>query len=159
MAVEAVDRDSRGCSVKRTGMPQRSAEQRGKRLERGAGLGRRTEIRKVSAKRQAENRERRAMVAAMFPERPLCVVYMLSQDNPGVIPDGVLSQCGRWADDVHEPLTRARGGSIVDPENAVPPCRPCHDVLTFRPESELRWAYELGLLRHSWDAPRSGEAA
>lgn len=144
--------------MKRTEL-RRSAElQRGKRLERGAELGRRAEIRKVSAKRAAENRDRRAMVAAMFPEQPLCVVYMLSQDKPGLIPDGVLSQCGRWADDVHEPLTRARGGSIVDPENAVPPCRPCHDVLTFRPESELVWAYQCGLLVHSWDAT-AGEVA
>jgi hypothetical protein len=138
---------------------KRTELKRGKRLERGAELERHGEIRKVSAKRQAENRERRAMVAATFPERPMCVVYILSQGNPGLIPDEVLSQCGRWADDVHEPLTRARGGSIVDPENAVPPCRPCHDVLTFRPESELDWAYKLDLLRHSWDAPRSGEAA
>lgn len=99
------------------------------------------------------------MVAALWPERPLCAVYALSQDNPGLIPDKVLSQCGRWADDVHEPLTRARGGSIVDPGNAVPPCRPCHDVLTFRPESELGWAYDLGLLAHSWDAPKAGEVA
>ena len=98
------------------------------------------------------------MVAAMFPERPLCVVYALSQESPGLIPDEVINGCGRWADDVHEPLTRARGGGIADPGNAVPPCRPCHDVLTFRPESELEWAYELGLLVHSWDAA-AGEVA
>jgi hypothetical protein len=55
------------------------------------------------------------------------------------------------ADDVHEPLTRARGGSITDPGNAVPLCRQCHDEITFQPESELGWAYDLGLLRHSWE--------
>lgn len=92
-------------------------------------------LRPVSAKRAAENRQRRAMVAALWPERPRCKV-------PG---------CPRLADDVHEPLTRARGGSITDPGNAVPLCRPHHDEVTFRPESELGWAYELGLLAHSWD--------
>jgi hypothetical protein len=95
------------------------------------------------------------MVASMFPERPLCVVYVLSQRNAGLIPDVVIGRCGRWADDVHEPLTRARGGSITDPENAVPPCRSCHDALGREPA----WGYKAGLLRHSWDAPKAGGVA
>ena len=99
------------------------------------------------------------MVAALWPERPLCVVYALSQARPGAVPDEVIGRCGRWADDVHEPLTRARGGGIADPGNAVVPCRPCHDEVTFRPESELGWAYQAGLLRHSWDARKDGEVA
>lgn len=131
---------------------------RGKRLERTAELVRYTPLRAVSAARQAENRLRRAMADRLFPERPLCAVYVLSQDYPGVVPDLVIRGCWRWADDLHEPLTRARGGSITDPQNAVPPCRPCHDVLTFWPDSELQWAYELKLLIHSWDAPTSGGA-
>jgi hypothetical protein len=124
-------------------------------LEGGGVLERRTRIRPVSKKRAAANRVRRAMAAGMFPERPLCVVYVLSQDHPGVIPDEVINGCGRWADDVHEPLTRARGGSITNPDNAVPPCRPCHDVLGGEPS----WGYELGLLVHSWDGPRRAGAA
>jgi hypothetical protein len=107
-------------------------------------LRRHQQIRPVSDKRRAENRERRAMVVRLFPERPVCAV-------PG---------CGQWADDLHEPLTRARGGSITDPGNAVPLCRKHHDQVTFRPEkSELGWAYELGLLVHSWDAGKPGDAA
>lgn len=90
----------------------------------------------VSDNRRSENRERRAMVAQLYPERPPC-------GRPG---------CLRMADDLHEPLTRARGGSITDPGNQVPLCRPCHDEVTFRPESELGWAYEIGLLVHSWAA-------
>lgn len=124
---------------------------RGAPLKQGSTLQRRTPIRPVSDKRAADNRVRRAMAAAMFPERPLCVVYELSQQHPGVIPDGVISGCRRWADDLHETLSRARGGSITDPEVAVAPCRACHDVLTFTPESELGWAYQLGLLAHSWN--------
>jgi hypothetical protein len=104
---------------------------------------RKAPLRPVSDKRRAENRERRAMIAALYPERPRCA-------RPG---------CRRWADDVHEPLTRARGGSIADPANQVPLCRPCHDEVTFRPESELDWAYSAGLLIHSWDAGRTHDAA
>jgi len=105
---------------------------------RTTSLNRTTPIRKVSAKRAAENCERRAMIARLWPERPNCA-------RPG---------CVRLADDVHEPLTRGRGGSITDPDNAVPLCRPCHDEVTFTPESELAWAYECGLLRHSWETNR-----
>ena len=92
-------------------------------------------LRPVSAKRSAENRQRRKMATATFGEHPPC-------SRPG---------CGRMADDLHEPLTRARGGSVSDPANARPLCRACHDEVTFAPESELGWAYECGLLVHSWD--------
>ncbi len=104
-------------------------------MKRTAGLQRGTGLKPVSAKRRAENRQRRAMVADLYPERPHCA-------RPG---------CPSMADDLHEPLTRARGGSITDPDNCVPLCRPCHDEVTFAPESTLAWAYAAGLLRHSWD--------
>ena len=120
-------------------------------LSRTAGLTTRTPISPVSAKRAAQNRARAAMVTALYPERPLCAVWQ-ARLTIGLPP---LPGCTRWADDVHEPLSRARGGSITDPGNSAPPCRPCHDVLTFTPESELQWAYALGLLRHSW----GGDAA
>ena len=105
---------------------------------------RRAQIAPVSAKRRRENADRRAMVEQLWPggERPLCVAR-----RPG---------CTRWADDLHEPLTRARGGSITNPDNAKPLCRHCHDLVTFAPESELGWAYDLGLLKHSWEASPDG---
>ncbi len=106
------------------------------RLKPGEPLRRRVPLRQVSASRARENRERRAMIAGLYPERPRCA-------RPG---------CGRMADDIHEPLTRARGGSVTDPGNQVPLCRPCHDEVTFRPEGELGWAYDAGLLAHSWNA-------
>jgi hypothetical protein len=144
---------SRGKGLEAGGPLKRTAG-----LPQGGPLERRARLAPVSDKRRRENRERRAMAAALWPERPLCVVYVLSQGNPGVIPDEVIARCGRWADDVHEPFTRARGGGIADPENAVAPCRPCHEEVTFRPESELDWAYDLGLLKHSWDAAGGGAA-
>jgi hypothetical protein len=95
----------------------------------------RTRLRPVSRKRTAANRVRRAMIARLYPDRPLCAV----------------PSCCQWADDIHEPLTRTRGGSITDEDNQLPLCRGHHDEITFRPESELGWAYELGLLVHSWE--------
>jgi hypothetical protein len=66
--------------------------------------------------------------------------------------------CSALADDLHEALTRARGGSVTDSANVKPLCRRHHDQITFRPESELGWAYDLGLLVHSWDAGNGGAA-
>jgi len=123
-------------------------------MSRGGAQLTRTRLAPVSLKRQRENRQRKAMVRELWPERPLCAVYVLSQDNPGVIPDKVISACGRWADDVHEPLTRARGGGIADPGNTSAPCRNCHESLGMEPE----WGYTLGLIVHSWDAPKRGAA-
>lgn len=53
------------------------------------------------------------------------------------------------ASDLHEILTRARGGSITDPANLLHVCRPCHDWITANP----RPAAELGLVRWSWEGP------
>lgn len=92
---------------------------------------RRTRLRRVSAKRVREQRERRAVLAREHTP-PACWV-------PG---------CGRAAEDAHEVLTRARGGSITDPDNLRPLCRAHHD----RVGSDQPWAEGLGLLRHSWDA-------
>lgn len=97
-----------------------------------AEMLRTAELRPVSAKRAAENRVRRQVAHATFGRDPWC-------HRPG---------CTSPAVDCHEPLTRSRGGSITDPNNMVPLCRPCHDEVTF---GEPAWAYELGLLVHSWD--------
>lgn len=105
-------------------------------LASSTGLARVTPLRPMSARRRAENRERREIAHATLGDAPLCAV-------PG---------CGRFADDVHEPLTRARGGSITDPNNMVPLCRGCHDSVQLGPQ----WAYDLGLMVHSWDG---GDAA
>jgi 5-methylcytosine-specific restriction endonuclease McrA len=88
----------------------------------------------VSKKRARENRERRAMVTRLYPERPRCACG-----------------CGRLADDLHEILSRARGGSITDPANCVPLARYCHDKAT----NEDPLFYDLSLVVHSWAAERA----
>lgn len=120
--------------MRRTPLARRTPLQARKPLTARSAPGRRSEIKPVSAKRARENRERRAMKERRWPhgERPRCA-------RPG---------CPRLADDLHEILTRARGGSITDEANTVPLCRLDNDELTLEPP----WGYELGLLRHSWEA-------
>lgn len=95
-----------------------------------AGLARVTELKPVSDRRKAENRLRRQIALATFGRNPKCAV----------------PECTEAAVDVHEPLTRARGGSIVDPANMVPLCRAHHDAVQLGPD----WAYDDGLMKHSW---------
>ncbi|MFI6883419.1 hypothetical protein [Streptosporangium canum] len=119
-------------ALKRTGIkPGTKRLQRHTPLQRGDSQLARTPLRRTSRKRDQENRQRTAMKKALFPLGTLCA-----------IPD-----CWAPYDDVHEPLTRARGGSITDPDNSVPLCRPMHDDLGKEPV----WAYEYALLVHSWE--------
>jgi hypothetical protein len=83
-------------------------------------------MRAVSKKRARLLRERRKVTDAM---NPVCV------------------RCGARADDAHEILSRARGGSITDPANVVPLCRADHDWVTNNP----RAAHAEGLSKHSWE--------
>lgn len=122
--------------ARRTRLTARKGLTRRTELTTTTELARVTPLRPMSARRRAENRERREIAHATFGDAPLCAV-------PG---------CGRFADDVHEPLTRARGGSITDPNNMVPLCRSCHDSVQLGPQ----WAYDLGLMVHSRDG---GDAA
>lgn len=119
--------------MKRSGPPQRSTPlRRSASLATVTPLESRRRLSPVSAKRRAKQRERRRAVDAKWPDRPRCVV-------PG---------CSRLADDVHEPVTRARGGSITDPANLVAVCRWCHGWLHDHPAE----AAELGLLKPSGGA-------
>jgi len=107
--------------VKRTGLPLRTAPMR-----------RTGRLRPRSAKTARTYVQRRVLVAALMAEYPMCQV-------PG---------CHRPSTDAHEPLTRARGGSITDRGNVVAVCRDHHDEIHGEPD----WAYAWGFLVHSWDA-------
>lgn len=127
----------RGRLERRTALAATKGPERNTPLRSSASLERVTPLRPVSRRRQAENRLRRKVVYATFGDAPTCTVLW----------------CNRLADDCHEPLTRARGGSITDPANMAPLCRPHHDEIT---DEQPDWAYDLGLLVHSWDG---GDAA
>lgn len=96
----------------------------------------RTRIKPVSAKRARENRQRAKLRLRMI-------------ETHGVsCQAGILGVCdGRWTD-MHERLSRARGGSVTDPDNIVLLCRPCHRLITEHPA----WAEANGWALHSWDA-------
>lgn len=59
----------------------------------------------------------------------------------GPDPEAILCEgCGRSvAHDPHEPLSRARGGSVTDPDNVEALCRTCH-----------QGKHATNDLRHSW---------
>ena len=74
--------------------------------------------------------DRRALVVRILDEFPIC------------------QRCGsNPSQDCHEVLSRARGGSITDPENIRALCRRCHVWVTEHP----REATDEGWLRNSWD--------
>lgn len=77
--------------------------------------------------------ERRKLVAKMLKEQPHCSANI----------DGV---CSAIAVDVHELLARSQGGSILDPENCVTVCRPCHTWIGDNPAR----ATALGLRRRRY---------
>jgi len=92
----------------------------------------RTPLRARSRKTARVYTARRALVARLLAERPQCEVPW----------------CLNESTDIHEPLTRARGGSILDESNCRAVCRMHHDLIHL---DEPAWAYELGFLKHSWD--------
>lgn len=91
-------------------------------------------IRQVSAKRARENRARAAMADRRWPDRRDGTV-MCECGRP---------ECNRRADDGHEILTRARGGSITDEANVKALARECHQEIQLGPA----WAYRAGLIKH-----------
>jgi hypothetical protein len=97
-------------------------------------------LNRESAKRRRENAERRKLRREVLARGcqvcPVLVAYV----------DG-WERCNGIAHDWHEVLTRARGGSITDPTNALAACRRSHDYVTTHPAL----AAELGLVKHSWD--------
>lgn len=111
----------------------RTPLRRRSQLRTTAPLRRRVRLRPRSAKRIAQALARAALVARVLSERPVCEV------------------CGQErSTEVHEPLSRGRGGSHLDEANTLAVCRRCHhDVIHDHPEE----AHRRGLLRHSWEGP------
>jgi predicted metal-binding protein len=61
--------------------------------------------------------------------------------------------CSGRFDDMHEILSRARGGSITDPDNILLVCRSCHRWVTENP-----WAAEdLGASRKASQDPEAAK--
>jgi 5-methylcytosine-specific restriction endonuclease McrA len=83
-----------------------------------------------SRKMEAKYRQRRVLVAQILDDEPICQRCKL-----------------RRATEVHEVLSRARGGDILNRDNCVALCHYCHRFITEHP----RLAADEGWLRHSWE--------
>lgn len=88
-------------------------------------------MRPRSRKRAREYITRRKLVAMLLTERPVC------------------ERCkGARSTEVHELLSRARGGSILDSTNCAALCHHCHRWITTHPAE----ATAEGWLKRSWEA-------
>jgi len=93
----------------------------------------RSRLSPVSKKRQTLNAARRIFVKRILEERPQCEAQI-----PYV--------CSNYSVDVHEIMTRARGGDILNDDNVLALCRPCHFFIT----NEPAFSQEHGFTVHSW---------
>ena len=93
----------------------------------------RSRLNPVSKKRQTLNVARRIFVKRIIEERPQCEAQI-----PYV--------CSNHAVDVHEIMTRARGGDILADDNVLALCRRCHTFITENPA----FSQEHGFTVHSW---------
>jgi hypothetical protein len=98
-------------------------------------------VRRVSKKRARLNPLRRSLVREVLEEQPIC--------------EARLKDCTGWSKEVHEILTRARGGSILDRENVVALCHGCHHFITINPT----WSHQNGWMLSSWSGPADVEIA
>src|SRR5688500_16368690 len=127
-------------------------------LRRSRPLRRLSRLRPVSARRRSVNRKRSLFVAQVLRERPRCEV-----DELVFVRDARLTEDGRSfacethtarvrcrADSahVHEKLTRARGGDILDEDNVMAVCPRHHRII----HDEPAWATSMGYLVPSWEA-------
>ena len=87
-------------------------------------------IRAVSKKRAAENRRRKKVTDAMKREGPVMCVYPVRDWG---VEGPIDTDCNNRADDLHEIVSRARGGSITDPANLIGLCRTHHQWVTEHP--------------------------
>lgn len=99
-------------------------------IRRNAGLKARSDKRAALMKN-----ERVPLVLEQLAARPTCEA-------------AIVTVCTGRSEHLHEPLTRARGGSITDVANTVAVCHPCHRWI----HAHVYEATQLGLLRPSWEA-------
>ena len=97
---------------------------------------------------QALYRKRRPLVARLLEERPWCERCSKAPDFDGVNEVGPYGM--NRSTEIHEKLTRARGGDILDEDNCVALCQECHNFI----HSNIAKATEEGWLIRRADARR-----
>lgn len=97
-------------------------------------LTRKVGLRPVSKKRRSESKRREA------------TRFEVLERDQYACQACIYGICTFHATDVHEILTRARGGSIYEPDNCLSLCRSCHTFITDNPA----FAEEHGFIVPSW---------
>ena len=100
-------------------------------------------MRHRSKKKEAEYRLRRPLVEKLLSENPMCKACKIFAVHDGF--GSVFIQ--RQSQDIHEIVRRSQGGSILDEDNLMAVCRPCHTRIGNHPQL----AFDLGLAKHSWE--------
>lgn len=104
-----------------------------------------------SKKTQEIYKVRRKIVSSLLEERPFCEACLIFS-----FLDGVPRRVNQSVD-VHEIVSRGRGGSIIDIPNLLAVCRfPCHARITETTGGEAEYA---GLALPSWSTPEMLEEA
>lgn len=99
-------------------------------------------MRHRSKKKEAEYRLRRPLVKRLIEERPLCEACPIFAEY-----DGRVVYSRQMSVDIHEIVRRSQGGSILDENNLLAVCRPCHQRIGNHPQL----AFDLGLAKHGWE--------
>lgn len=99
-------------------------------------------MRRRSKKKEDEYKLRRPLVARLLTERPMCEACPVFAAH-----DSKVTYVQRRSVDVHEIIRRSQGGSILDEENLLCVCRPCHQRIGNYPQL----AFDLGLAKHGWE--------
>lgn len=98
--------------------------------------------RKRSKKMEDKYVHRREFVSRILKERPLCQACSVFAKH-----DNKSTYNQHLSKDVHEIIRRSQGGSILDEDNVLAVCRPCHTRIGLHP----KLAFELGLAKHGWE--------
>lgn len=77
----------------------------------------------------------------LLEERPLCEACPVFAEH-----DEKVVYSRQRSVDIHELVRRSQGGSILDEQNLLAVCRPCHQRIGNNPQL----AFDLGLARHNW---------
>lgn len=99
-------------------------------------------IRKRSKKKEAEYELRRPLVKVLLEKYPYCQACKVFAKHD----EKTLFNQNRSVD-IHELIRRSQGGSILDEDNLLAVCRPCHNRIGNYPQL----AFELGLAKHGWE--------
>jgi len=81
---------------------------------------------------------------SLIPTRKAVREIVLNRDDNRC--QAQIYACTYHATDVHEIVSRGRGGSPYDPDNCLSLCRSCHRYITENPE----WATAHGFLLPAW---------